>query len=557
MNKDIIYIDVEDDVTAIIGKIKASKEKIIALVPPKRAGVLQSAVNLRLLDRMANTSHKHLVIITNNQALVALTAAAGIPVAKNLQSKPELAEITALNVDDDEDIIDGSNLPIGELERTTDRPRTDPVDDAIDELSIDDKKVEVSTGMGAVAIRKATKTRSGVKVPNFNSFRKKLFLGIAAGILLILFLIWANVFAPAATIVITAKTNSTPVSVGATLSPTTPTDVTKGIVQTIPQQLKQDMSVKFTPTGTKQVGTVATGQVTFQNCETATSQTIPVGTVITGSNGMTYTTQAPATVPGGSGTFSGCASPGVSGAIAIAAGDVGSSYNTASGTNFSVSGHANNSNAYLRATASTDIAGGDSHQATVVTDLDIQKATDALNALPSDSIKKQLISQYKNSEVIINDSFTVSPTTPVSSPVSGAEATGQATLTSNVTFSILAISKADVELYLKSVLAKQLSGTTNQRVYDDGISKAIITSYTKGTDSTTINITTSGAQIGPNIDATAVKNEVKGKKAGEVQALLTSITGVNDVQVNFSYPWVTTIPNDTNKVDVQFKLTNG
>ena len=50
--KDIIYIDVEDDITAIIGKIKESKEKIIALVPPKRIGVLQSAVNLRLLARL-------------------------------------------------------------------------------------------------------------------------------------------------------------------------------------------------------------------------------------------------------------------------------------------------------------------------------------------------------------------------------------------------------------------------------------------------------------------------------------------------------------------------
>ena len=36
MNKDVIYVDVDDDVTAIIGKIKNAKEKIIALVPPKR-----------------------------------------------------------------------------------------------------------------------------------------------------------------------------------------------------------------------------------------------------------------------------------------------------------------------------------------------------------------------------------------------------------------------------------------------------------------------------------------------------------------------------------------
>ena len=49
MNKDVIYIDVDDDVTAIIGKIKNTNEKIVALVPPKRSGVLQS-VSAKSLD---------------------------------------------------------------------------------------------------------------------------------------------------------------------------------------------------------------------------------------------------------------------------------------------------------------------------------------------------------------------------------------------------------------------------------------------------------------------------------------------------------------------------
>ena len=88
MQKDVIYIDVEDDITAIIGKLKASKQKIVALVPPKRIGVLQSAVNLRLLARSAEQQDKRLVIITGNQALSGLAASAAIPVAKNLQSKP-------------------------------------------------------------------------------------------------------------------------------------------------------------------------------------------------------------------------------------------------------------------------------------------------------------------------------------------------------------------------------------------------------------------------------------------------------------------------------------
>ena len=110
MQKDIIYIDTEDDITAIIGKIKASSDKIIALVPPKRAGVLQSAVNLRLLARTADKADKHLVIITNDRALIALSASAKIPVAKNLQSKPEVMEIPALEIDDGEDVIEGAEL---------------------------------------------------------------------------------------------------------------------------------------------------------------------------------------------------------------------------------------------------------------------------------------------------------------------------------------------------------------------------------------------------------------------------------------------------------------
>lgn len=122
MNKDVIYIDTEDDITAIIGRIKDSKEKIVALVPPKRIGVLQSAVNLRLLTRIADSTNKKLVLITNNKALIALSATARIPIAKNLQSKPEFAEISALDVDDGDDVIYGNQLPVGDLERTVDKP---------------------------------------------------------------------------------------------------------------------------------------------------------------------------------------------------------------------------------------------------------------------------------------------------------------------------------------------------------------------------------------------------------------------------------------------------
>ena len=56
--KDTIYIDVDDEITAIIDKVITSKHKIVALVLPKRAVVLQSIVNMKLLKRTADEAKK-------------------------------------------------------------------------------------------------------------------------------------------------------------------------------------------------------------------------------------------------------------------------------------------------------------------------------------------------------------------------------------------------------------------------------------------------------------------------------------------------------------------
>ncbi|PLS80971.1 hypothetical protein CYG49_03505, partial [Candidatus Saccharibacteria bacterium] len=117
MKKDVIYIDIEDDITSIIERVKGASAKIVALVPPKRIGVLQSAVNLKLLQKAAAGVGKRVVLITSDQSLAALAAGVKIPVAKNLQSRPEIAPIAALSIDDS-DIINGEELPIGDLAKT-------------------------------------------------------------------------------------------------------------------------------------------------------------------------------------------------------------------------------------------------------------------------------------------------------------------------------------------------------------------------------------------------------------------------------------------------------
>jgi len=546
MNKDVIYIDVEDDITAIIGKIKACNEKIIALVPPKHVGILQSAVNLRLLDRMAGNAHKRLVLITNNQALIALSAVAGIPVAKNLQSKPELAEISALSVDDGEDVIDGSQLPIGELEKTTDMvtDKNEPSSKEINSIDIDDKSVSVAA-LGAAA-KKPVGKKSGVKVPNFSTFRKKLFIGIGAGVLLIAFLIWALGFAPAAKIIITARTTPMPVSVTVTLGGTAASDVAKGVIQTVGQQVKKDVSVDFDATGKKDIGNKASGTMTLSNVySTEGSITVPAGSKFSSGN-HTFLTTSTVVVPRAQ--FVGGLIPGKA--------DVGvQSENPGPDYNLAPTAYQSDSVDGITAQGG-QMAGGTTNVVTVVTAGDIQTASTLLAQQSNDLVKQQLIKQFTGGEVVIGDSFTANAAAPVSTPAVDAQATGKAKLTASTTYTIIGIAKSDLELFIKANLDKQLAGNDNQRVYNNGIDKVQLGNYNKTDEVNTVKIIATG-QIGPKIDEAQVKERVKGKILGEVQSNLSAIPGVDNVDVNFSYFWVTTVPNNTNKISVEFKLQNG
>lgn len=559
MNKEVIYIDVDDDVTAIIGKIKQSKEKIIALVPPKRAGVLQSAVNLRLLERMASADKKQLVLITGSQALVALAASARIPVAKNLQTKPEIAEIPALMVDDGDDIIDGAELPIGEHAKTgknSQNPEVISKSNAINEtdLSIDDANNSASGGNSSAGAS-SNKPKKATKIPNFDTFRKKLVLIILGGVGLLALLIWMFVFAPAATIVITAQTNPQAVSSSVRLGGTEATNFEKGIISSISKQEIIDEKIEFEATGTGEVGERAKGSVVFRNCEDAAAITIAAGTTI--STGSTsFVTQSAVTVPGGTGGFYGCSDPGISAAVAVVAADIGDSFNKPSGTVFAVSGHPNTATVYMRAVSSTDLAGGSSRTVTVVSDKDVEQATGNLVGKSTDQRKADMKKSLESGKIAIDSSFSVQRGTPVVSPAVGAEvpASGKATLTIPTTYTIYAVATDELTAYLEKSITSKIN-TSNQKIYNTGADTATLANFRKDGENSFVNVNATG-RVGPRIDEAAVKEQSRGKIFGEVQSALQAQQGISQVDVRFSYFWVRTVPNNTNRITVEFKVTD-
>ncbi len=548
MQKDVIYIDVEDDITAVIGKVKEAEHKIVALVPPKRIGALQSAVNLKLVQRAAESAGKRLVLITNNAALMALAASASIPVARNLQSKPEMAEIPALEVDDGEDIIDGSKIKDGT--KTGD----DASDDAVEEIVADESNAtdesSSATKQSRKALGAAALAKTKVKIPDFDKFRKRLFLIIGGAVALIAFLVWAFVFAPSARIIVTARTTDSQLSTKVALGDNTSTSLKDGTVKTVTKTTKKAVSVPFTATGKKDVGDKATGVVKVVPIESVIAPKIlsdgqavvPAGTTITSASGSTYTTNQTLVY-----TAANWSTTRYGQSVGVTATASGADYNGASGAASGPSGY--------NTSFTTPTSGGTDKTITVVQQSDVDAvATSVGTTSDADEAKAELKKAFGSEYVVISDSFKQDITGVKPAPAVGGEAAdGKGVLAGDVVYSLVAIPKTELKLFLDAYFAQQIDGMANQKVYSNGIDGVAITNFARTDTTMSANLAATG-KYGPKINESDIKTNAKGKRFGEIQTDIETISGVDSVDVKFSPFWVTSAPNDESKIRVEFRV---
>lgn len=544
--KDTIYIDVDDEITSIIEKVQDSSAKILALVLPKRATVFQSVVNMKLLKRTADNAKKNIVLITSEASLMPLAGAVGLHVAKTLQSKPTIpaapnASDAPVSVDEAEveDLSDepiDQNKPVGELAGMAAAEETIEVDND------DDTPVAAAAGSGAAAKVPFNKK---LKVPNFEQFRTRLFLGIAAGVLLILFWIFAVFVWPKAKVTVKTDTVDVASSVAITASPTIKDiNVDKKQVPGILKEYKKSDTTKVPATGQKDVGEKAKGKVTFTTQTNCASPVDPIsaGTSVSSGN-FTFTTQVAASfTPTG---FSGGKCNWSSGAIDVVAQSAGDSYNL-SARSYAVAGRGD-------VTASgTAMSGGVSKIIKVVSQQDIDNAKQKIVDTINSSANQEIVTQLKGDGYFpLTDTFTAKDPLVVPSPGVDAEADE---VTVNVTLSFtMAGAKEDGVKQILEADIKQHIDTSKQNILTNGLDKASIRIDNKKANGETSFTLQTTAQAGVEQNETDIKQAIKGKKKGEVQSILQSRPGVKDVQVNLSPFWVNKVPKKDGKITIIFE----
>jgi hypothetical protein len=553
VGRDTIYIDTEDDITSIIEKVKESDNSVLALVPPKRVGALQSVVNLKLLLRAAKSGRKKVALVTTDAALIALAAGLRIPVAKNLTAQPELPEAPDLD-DTDNDVINGDELAIGDLARSAEKPasRRDNREDkeisaAVAAIETDDRIKNDADGDGAPDDAPRRKSPKAKRVPNFNDFRKKLLIFGSLGLALIVFLIWAIVFAPHGTITITAETMPKEISTVVSLRPSAATNLDNKIIQPIIKQIKKTETVNFTATGSKDVGEKATGEVNVYNDKqiitgyTCNAVSISAGTTMIDSvSGLQFTLDKAVSVP--------CDDMVKTTATAVR---IGENYNIKSNVQLNIAGY-NPSTSKIYAVANGDFTGGSQKTVKVVQQSDIDAATEKLKEqVDQDKIKSELIAQMGSDVTTLDDSFTAAYGTINSKPaLDEAVDSGSAAATMEITYTLIGITKTD----LKNLIEAEIGEIKNQKIYNDGVSKIRFDKFAPSGNNYTVTVKTT-AQIGPDLDKrqNQIKESAVGKRSGEIVSDIEAIAGVSSVKVKFSPFWVSTAPA-ANKLTVEFAV---
>ncbi|HWB38924.1 MAG TPA: hypothetical protein VG604_01665, partial [Candidatus Saccharimonadales bacterium] len=359
-DKDTIYIDIDDEITGIIDKLKASDGKVVALVLPKRATVFQSIVNMKLLKRAADNDKKHVVLITAEAGLLPLAGAAGVHVAKTLTSKPELPAGPDGIVEDDEAVPEEANdepeldpeadgdKPVGQLAgaRAAVAEAVNPTpavgDDGVETLELDDdtppeEDEEVKT-RDFTPPPKSKKDKK-LHVPNFENFRKWL---IIAGVLLLVVIagfLFANYNLAKATINI--KTDASSVDANADLSLSTTAQSFNPDGNVMPVKLetqKKTYTAQVPTTGQTNTGDKATGTVTITatECSVYPPADIPEGSGVSTPDGQTYITQEDTTFVISGNPKHGCFPYQGTSPTDITAQAGGASYNVPGGTSFKV-----------------------------------------------------------------------------------------------------------------------------------------------------------------------------------------------------------------------------
>ena len=538
---------------------------LVALVLPKRATVMQSIVNMKLLKRTADTAGKNIVLVTSEAGLMPLAGVAGLHVAATPTSKPVIPEAPKLGKDEPEqvdeplDVVDGTAsggegfdpkaaaaVPVGAL------AAQEPEAILMADDDVDSDAADSAASADAADKKAAPKPDKKLKVPSFNKFRLGIIIGIVALVLLITGWVFAAKVMPKAGVAITTDSSTVNSEISLTLS----TDIQEVNVETntLPataQTANKTYTQEVPATGELNNGEKASGNVYFalKDCNYDTV-TIPSGVSVTAS-GNTYITQGALTL--NSLKLGGKCNPTSfqsvwSGTLKVAAIKAGSKSNIDKGVSVALSSSVVGYTS-VNGSTNTALTGGTDVITKVIAQADIDNAKSKIASQDASSVKEDLEGQLTTKGYMAVDSTFITGDQQVTTSANVGDKADSVKVTSSVPYTMLGVKKNDLKTILMNTLEDKVD-TKKQTIASDGLDAAKFSQQNAGSASSANVLAKIKTVIGPKLDADAIRKQIVGLKSGEIEDLIKETPGVTDVEVAYSPFWVTKAPSNTAKITI-------
>lgn len=564
MNKDVISISPEDDITNVIAEIKSAKNKIVAIVPPQPAGILRSTVNIKLITKTCEECEKIPVLVTSDPALMKLAASVSMPIAEDLQSRPHVPtedELESLEVTPEkaseiaEDFVKPTQPDGKEDEENEEEGEEDG--------KKDNKKANKKD-------KKKGKSKLAEKFPWIEGKEKAIIIILIALILLAGFLVYAFVIAPEANIFITIK-QSTGNNFSEYVTFTTnqnEENAAAGVFLLEEVTESSANEVRFQATGQKDIGNKASGELDvsvyfdYTNDEPG-KQVIQKGTELSlgelkyvatedktvfweGEDSICENVDADldAISQGKEWKKNGCE---ISTKIKIEALEPGEKYNIKEySANWVMDTTVQPIVKAIIVSNDDAISGGTTQIVTVIQQSDVDAAKQQLSGQTEIDGKMALENKMTDTVLPLENTFSSETSDIAVSPEIGQEVKeGQeAKISSTTTYKMYTIDLVRIEEFINA----KVSVSEDQEIFSIG--EPYIDRFNKYESGYSGKLKTS-YKVGPKISEESVFEKIAGKKVGDAKSQLWLIPGIDKDNVSIETSiLLNNIPTDKNRVHI-------
>ena len=602
---DVIYLEIDDEITRVIDKIRKSKEDGIILVIPRGGAIAQSIVNLKLLARSSQDLGKSIGLVSADKISKNLAAQVKLAVFDNVKEAekfkfegpkigtPDTLEkfevksykkydLSKLNPDgqkpaieeeisSEEEVAGGEEEEVGEEENneetldeknglTAEEAEEADSDFGEEEENFDDSDGKPQKNTIKVNINENEETEAPMQRRNEKRLRPGGTRKVLAVFAIVFALLLASalgamyVFLPYADASITLKTEDLNKDLDITVDKNLAVaDTAKLQLPGKPVELSKDASKQFDATGQKDQGTPAKGKVTISNMTSSKTQVLAKGARLTTSDGKVFTLDAGVMVPGATPSLNNCqivngvfqcdTIPGTATADLTAAAN-GEASNLPIGSKLTIG--------TMTATNTAAFAGGVTSIIKFVTDDDLKNAETALRTETFNQAKTEIVAKAAADGVIISADGISDTIVTSSSDKNVNDPAEKFTYSLKISYFVLGFAESELRDLVVANLSAAIS--TDQMLVNPGESKLTytISDVDKANGLIKIKANLDG-KVGQKLAADMVKNDIKNKQVSSAEAQLNRTNGVATSKITVWPTFLTMTPVMANKIKVHFK----